>query len=125
MIKKVTLGLLLCALTVPAMSQTSTEDLDKKELQVIAAKEKKLVEARKVFFKNPKDKKGKANYISTTLDLAEFILVSPALGAKEKYPRSLKLYREILRTDASHKKALERVSLIESIYKQMGRKVPG
>lgn len=99
-------------------------DMDKKELALIAKLEKAQVAARKAYFANPKNAKAKKTYVSATYNLAETVLVSPALGAKVKYPRALKLYREVVITDPTHKKSLERISLIESIYKSMHRPIP-
>lgn len=115
---------LTLVLSAGAYAQTHA-DLDKKELAMIKGLEDKNTAARKAFFKSPKDPKLKKAYVAATWKHAEAVLVSPALGPKDKYPRSLKLYREILKVEPSNKLAKERISLIEGIYKSMGRPVPG
>lgn len=87
--------------------------------------ETKCSNARKAFFKNSKDAKLKKAYINATFSYAEAIMVSPALPPREKYPNSLKLYREILKTDPNHAKAKTNAALIVKIYKDMGRPLPG
>ncbi len=55
---------------------------------------------------------------------ADVVLVTPALGPKEKYPKALRLYREVVRLDPKNAGAKEAIKTIESIYKQMGRPIP-
>lgn len=117
--------ILLATATVHAQKlPQSEEEMNKLELKKIAQLEKDLVAARKKFFANSKDAKAKKAYIAAAEKLADTVYITPAYNSKQKYPKALKLYREIVIVDPKNKKAQERVSLIESIYKSMGRKVP-
>jgi hypothetical protein len=55
---------------------------------------------------------------------AEVVLVTPALGPKEKYPKALRLYREVVKLDPTNSKAKTTIKTIEDIYKSMGRPIP-
>lgn len=105
-------------------SAKTTKDLDKQELKMIAGFAAATVKARAAYFKAPKDAAKKKAFITAAYKEADAVYVSPALGPKDKYPRALRLYREISRADSAQKKALERIGIIEGIYKSMGRPVP-
>ncbi len=51
-------------------------------------------------------------------------MTSPLLGAKVKYPRALRLYREALKLDPNNKEAKANKKMIEDIYRSMGRPIP-
>jgi len=98
--------------------------LDQKELAMLKGLEKTYSAAKAKSLKAPKDAKLKKDYVGATLKYADAVLVSPALSPKEKYPRSLKLYREARKVDPKNAHAKENIDLIEGIYKQMGRPIP-
>jgi hypothetical protein len=108
-----------------AIAQKGAPTNDKEEAVMLKSLESKCVAARKAFFKNSKDTKLKKTYVSATFNYAEAVLVTPALGPKDKYPKALSLYREVLKTDPKHVKAKAQANLIVKIYKDMGRPVPG
>jgi hypothetical protein len=100
------------------------KDQDKKELAMLAGLTKTQVAAKAAFAKKPKDAKVKKAYIDATMKLADAELISPALLPKEKYPRSLRHYREVRKADPKNAKAIEQIALIEGIYKSMNRPIP-
>lgn len=105
-------------------SAQGTSAMDKKELAMIAGLDKKYQAAKKASAASPKDEKLKTAYVAATLSLADVVLVSPALTPKDKYPRALRLYREVRKIEPTNKKAKEKIELIEGIYRSMGRPIP-
>lgn len=118
-----TMLLALIAVAVPvAVGQQPMNE--KKELAELARIERLQKSAKAAFDKKPKDVKFRKNYISLSLLLANNTQASMALGSKEKYPKALRLYREVLKTDPTNKEAKTNRDLIESIYRSMGRPIP-
>lgn len=56
---------------------------------------------------------------------AEKIMLDPALAPKDKYPKALGMFRDALKIDPGNVLATKSITLIEDIYKSMGRPVPG
>lgn len=116
------LGVLMgLAGTAPAQKLS---DLDKKELAMLAGLEKKHVAAEAAYKKKPTDAKLKKAHIEAATKLADAVLVSPALPPREKYPKSLRLYRGVKKIDAKNAHAQKQIDLIEGIYRSMGRPIP-
>lgn len=86
--------------------------------------EKKSSEAREALAKNPKDANLTKAAVDAIYEEAEAVLVAPKLTPKEKYPLSLKLYREVVKLDPNFQPAKDSIKTIEDIYKSMGRPVP-
>jgi len=55
---------------------------------------------------------------------AEKIMLDPALAPREKYPKALGMFRDALEIDPGNALAAKSITLIEDIYKSMGRPVP-
>lgn len=55
---------------------------------------------------------------------AEKIMLDPALAPKDKYPKALGMFRDALKIDPDNALAARSITLIEDIYKSMGRPVP-
>lgn len=115
---------LLTSLTASAPAQAKLSDMDKKELAMLASLEKKHVAAEAAFKKKPTDAKLKKAHLDAATKLADAVLVSPALAPKDKYPKSLRLYRGIQKVDAKNAHAKKQIELIEGIYRSMGRPIP-
>jgi tetratricopeptide (TPR) repeat protein len=75
--------------------------------------------------KKPKDPKLQERFITAAVKYGHECMTSPDLDRKLKYKRALRVYREVLKLDPDNEVAKEESNLIISIYKQMGRKVPG
>jgi tetratricopeptide (TPR) repeat protein len=116
--------LIALVLTVSAFAQSGGITDEKKEKAELARIEKLQQAAKAKYLKKPKDAKLKKDYINLTLVLANNTQASVALTSKEKYPKALRLYREILKIDPKNKEALENKNRIEMIYKSLGRPVP-
>ena len=55
---------------------------------------------------------------------AQKVMLDPALAPKEKYPKALAMFRNALKIDPDNALAKDGVTLIEDVYKSMGRPVP-
>ncbi len=124
MLRKVLVSLSVLMLSVSALPQKDVSDMDKKELAMLGKLTKSYEAAKAKFVAKPKAADTKKVYISSAMALAEAVRVSPALGPKDKYPRSLRLFREVLKTDPGNKTAKARRDEIEEIYRSMGRPIP-
>lgn len=113
---------LLIAVASVALTQQPVNE--KKELAELAKLEKMQQAAKAAHLKSPKDAKARKNYLQLSLTLANNIQASMALGSKDKYPKALRLYREVLKVDPKNKEATFNKNRIESIYKSMGRPIP-
>lgn len=114
----------LLALATPVIAQKKTmADLDKEEVAMLGRLERAYVAARLKNEKAPSAPAKKA-YLGAALKYADAVLVSPALGPKDKYPKALRVYREVKNVDPANKAAKEKIELIEGIYKSMGRPIP-
>lgn len=90
----------------------------------LATLEKSSAAAREALAKNPKDKALLKLTADTIYQEAEAAMYADELPPKEKYPRALKLYEEVVKLDPENKMAKESIDTIVSIYKSMGREVP-
>lgn len=107
------------------LSAIAQQPIDsKKELAELARLEKLQIASKAAFKKSPKDAKKRKAYLDVSLLLANNTQASMALGSKDKYPKALRLYREVLVVDPANKEAKLNRDRIESIYKSMGRPIP-
>lgn len=103
---------------------TAAEKAEMAKLAKLAAASQAARNAYERSAGKPTAAKAKKNAADTILKEADVVLVTPALGPKDKYPKALKLYREVVRLDPKNKGAKDAIRTIEDIYKSMGRPVP-
>ena len=114
---------LALAMSGGAWAQQTTKPSDEaKERARLATEYQK---AKAAHAKNSRDKKAKSAYVEATVTYGNAVMMSPNLVPKDKYPQALKLFREALKVDPGHKRAKANKTMIEDIYKSMGRPIPG
>lgn len=111
--------LVLCVASSFAFAQSD----HKAEKAKLAKLEKSYVAAKAVVAKD-KGAKAMKSYTTAALAYADAVMYAASLGPKDKYPKSLKVYREVLTFDPKNKQAKENKNMIEQIYKSMGRPIP-
>lgn len=74
--------------------------------------------------KTPEDPKAVETLVKATNAYAYAVMTDEALPPREKYPQSLKLYRESQKLDPKDAESAKWVKEIEDIYKSMGRPIP-
>jgi hypothetical protein len=75
--------------------------------------------------KKPKDAKLKSDTAEANFQVGYAMMINDNLPPRMKYPGALKHYRRALALNPKHAKAAENKKMIEDIYKQMGRPIPG
>lgn len=96
-------------------SEASTGQLDALETAYTAAK---------TAYEKDSSESSKAKYVSATVTYGTAVMTSPELGAREKYPKALRLYREANALDPTNKEATDGIELIEGIYRSLDRPIP-
>jgi hypothetical protein len=66
-------------------------------------------------------RKNKSNLEEATFKYGEVVVNSPVMGAKEKYPLALALFRQTLAINPANKAAKEWENQIVSIYASLGK----
>jgi tetratricopeptide (TPR) repeat protein len=105
-------------------AQTNRQELDKKELEALARTEKAQQAAKAKFQKAPRDASLRKSYLDLTYKLGYDTMISPAIDSKERYPKALRLFREVLQVDPNHKLAKHWRDEIERIYRSLNRPIP-
>jgi tetratricopeptide (TPR) repeat protein len=72
----------------------------------------------------PKDAAVKSAMVEALMGNGDAYMYNEKLPPFKKYPAALKSYRRVLEFDKTNQKAKDNVSMIEGIYKSMGRPVP-
>ncbi len=72
----------------------------------------------------PKDVAVKNAYVEALMGSADANMFNEKLPPFKKYPAALKGYRRVLEFDKTNQKAKDNITMIEGIYKSMGRPVP-
>jgi tetratricopeptide (TPR) repeat protein len=72
----------------------------------------------------PKDAKIKSSLADAYYKAGNVCTTSPSLPPRLKYRTALGYYRQCLKLNPKHAKALAEKKTIEDIYKQMGRPIP-
>ena len=107
-----------------ATPDTSNPEEAKKYRAELEAAKKAYESSKSAYSAAKSDAKAKDAYIKSTVSFGTTTMNSPVLSPKEKYGAALNLYREALAIDPQNEEATNNKELIESIYKQMGKKVP-
>jgi tetratricopeptide (TPR) repeat protein len=97
---------------------------DKAEAASLAKLEAAYESAKGAFDKAPKDSAKKGAYVAATLKLAYDTMTAESLAPKDKYPKALRLYRDVLKLEPKNAEAIEWRNQIEAIYTSMGRPIP-
>lgn len=105
------------------LGQAASGDVVKRKVE-LAALEKKQVAAQTAFKKSPKNPIAKKNYIELSNKLAYETMMARYIPSKERYPKSLKLYRAVLKVDPKNETATMWKQQIEDIYRSLGRPIP-
>jgi len=81
--------------------------------------------AKKAYEASPANDKAKKAYVVATMELADSNMFGEDVDRKVRYKNALQYYREVIKLDPENKQAKANADLIVSIYKQMGRPIPG
>ncbi|MFY9234059.1 MAG: hypothetical protein WAO58_06325 [Fimbriimonadaceae bacterium] len=107
-----------------ATENAPTEESDTAALAKLATLEKAQSAARVTYLKTPSDKAAKAGFVRATNEMALHLMYVESIPPGVRYPRALKLFREVTEVDPKNEEALKWIGTIEDIYKSMGRPVP-
>ena len=95
------------------------------EKQNIAKLLKNHSAIKAAFKKNPKDAKLKKKYVDSNVALGMQYTYAGTVDRKVKYKIAMGYFAEALKYDPKNKDAAETRGVIVSIYRSMGRPVPG
>ncbi len=116
---------LLLLSMVTAFAQVNPSATPEQEKKNIALLLKNHATSKAAFTKKPKDAKAKKSYVDSNVALGLQYTYAQTVDRKEKYKIALSYLREALKHDPKNKDAKEMYDQIVSIYKSMGRPVPG
>lgn len=119
------LAFLIAMIWVPAFAQYDKSVSPAAEKQNIAKLQKNHAAVKAAFKKNPKDAKLKKKYVDSNVALGMQYTYAGTVDRKQKYRIALGFFNEALKYDPKNKDASETKAVIVSIYKSMGRPVPG
>jgi tetratricopeptide (TPR) repeat protein len=124
---KLFLAFLIALVWVPAFAQYNNDKAvsPAAEKQNISKLLKNHSAIKAAFKKNPKDAKLKKKYVDSNVALGMQYTYSNTVDRKQKYRIALGYFNEALKYDPKNKDATETRNLIVSIYRSMGRPVPG
>lgn len=115
---------LLTLLVSFAFGQTSNPAALEAERRMLVHLEEKHRMAKAEHTRAPRDAAKRKAYIDTTLKLGIETMTALSMPPREKYPKALRLFREVLRVDPKNKEATKWRDQIVEIYRSMGRPVP-
>ena len=73
---------------------------------------------------NPKDAEVSKALAEAHLKYGDSFMYNENLPPRQKYAPALRQYREVVAVDPANKDAKAKITLIENIYRQMGRPIP-
>src|SRR5579862_5186802 len=104
-----------------AVAQHGSEAEDRQQLKDCQAAYQK---AQKALARHPKDPTVRRQFVVCTDRYATATMTSLVLGSHEKYPKALRLYREVLKIDPKNREAAANSKMIEDVYRSLGRPIP-
>lgn len=119
------LASMLALLLVPAFGQYNKALSPAEETKNIQVLTKKQTTTKAAYLKNPKDAKVKKAYVDASVGLGLQYTFANTVDRKIKYKKALTYLREAKKADPKNPVANEWIQRIESIYKSMGRPIPG
>ncbi|HEU4752534.1 MAG TPA: hypothetical protein VFU47_05445 [Armatimonadota bacterium] len=120
-----TVGLLAAVPVAGAVAQPKGKPAAKPAAAAAKYDEKTLSALEAKLAKNPKDARLKAQTAEANYQVGHAMMIDPALRPMIKYPGALKKFRRALELNPKHQKAADEKKMIEDIYRQMGRPIPG
>ncbi len=73
---------------------------------------------------NPKDAEVNKALAGAHLKYGDSFMYNESLPPRQKYAPALRQYRAVVAVEPSNKDAQNKITLIENIYRQMGRPIP-
>jgi hypothetical protein len=122
---KLLLAITLLFATTLSFGQYNQNLSPTEEKKNIAVLVKKQALAKGMFAKKPKDPKIRKAYVESNVALGLQYTYAQTVDRKLKYKLALTYLREALKLEPNHKDAKPMYDQIVSIYKSMGRPVPG
>jgi hypothetical protein len=119
------LAFLIALIWVPSFAQYDKPVSPDAEKKNIAKLQKNHATVKAAFLKNKKDAKLKKRYVDSNVALGMQYTYAGTVDRKQKYRIALGFFNEALKYDPKNKDANETKGMIVSIYKSMGRPVPG
>jgi hypothetical protein len=110
----------ICAAAI-VCSYGQTPLADKTQL---AAFEKEYLHAKALMKSHPNDPGARSFFVRAGDRFATATMTSNVLAPRVKYPKALRLYREVLKVDPHNREAMANAKLIEDVYRSMHRPIP-
>lgn len=107
-----------------AIGQTSNRAALEAERRMLVQLEEQYQKAKTEHTRAPRDAAKRKAYIDVTMKLGVETMTALSMPPREKYPKALRLFREVLRVDPKNKEAAKWRDQIVDIYRSMGRPVP-
>ena len=108
-----------------ASAQKPTGQTPKTEKARFAKYTRIQSQAKAAYLKSPGKAAVRKKYVDSTVDLGLEYMYSETVERKSRYRTALNYFREALKADPSNHKARENVDMLVSIYRSLGRPVPG
>lgn len=119
------IGTMLAGIALSTIAFAQAQPMTEKEERAKIAEISKLQKTAKAsYLKQKSNRKLKKSYIDWTFTLGENYNFAKFVPSREKYPKALGYFREVLKADPKHEGAKKWSEMIVSIYKSMGKPVP-
>lgn len=122
---KRTLCLILAVIAASvALAQSPAAKTEKEERARLTEISTQQQKAKKAYVAKKSDAKLRKSYVDLTLLLADNYTFAKFLAPKEKYPKGLTYYKEVLAVDPNNKQARQMHDTITAIYKKRNQSAP-